>query len=479
MAAASPYYKESPISGLGMGLALLLLVAFGAASGVMIALGEMQALYVALSLLACVAVLYDFRVGAVLLIILLPFSASSVFPHELMGMRGLNPINLLVLGTLCSFLLHGRIGQEGRLLPRPLLYLYLLPFIAGGLLGMRHVDDIFPYFYEVQAIDFATATSYLRDMVLKPGLIVVVAMLVAASVAKAHKPERFFMPIVISIWVICLVTIIFVLASDLRLGQLATTAGRRTFVEIGMHPNDLGRLFLMAYALMLFTWWEAREPRFKLLLFFTLGILSLAILFTFSRGAFTGFMLVNGLFLMWKFNAKTLSLALLGAAVVAAFAPGYLYRRVMVGFESGSIDAVSAGRVEGIWMPLLPEIWKSPLWGNGLGSVMWSDPMVTEAMIPVTHPHNAFFEAVLDTGFIGFALLLAFYWTVWKGFRSLGSHAYLSPEMRGFFQGATVGLVAFFVTGWAGSTLMPRYEWVFLWVAIGMMYGMLARRPAS
>ena len=43
----------------------------------------------------------------------------------------------------------------------------------------------------------------------------------------------------------------------------------------------------------------------------------------------------------------------------------------------------------------------------------------------------------------------------------------------------TAALLGFFVTGWAGSTLLPRYEWVFLWVAIGMMYGMLARRPAS
>jgi O-antigen ligase len=143
------------------------------------------------------------------------------------------------------------------------------------------------------------------------------------------------------------------------------------------------------------------------------------------------------------------------------------------------VDDVSAGRVEGLWTPLLPEIWKSPVWGNGIGSILWSQPMVTEVIDPALHPHNAYLEAILDLGFLGLAALMMFYWTVWKGFRNLGSHAFLSPELRGFFQGAAAGLLGFFLTGWAGSTLMPRYEWVFLWVAIGMMYGMLARRPAS
>jgi hypothetical protein len=51
--------------------------------------------------------------------------------------------------------------------------------------------------------------------------------------------------------------------------------------------------------------------------------------------------------------------------------------------------------------------------------------------------------------------------------------------MRGFYQGAAAGLVSFAVTGFAGSSLYPRPEYVFLWLAIGMMYGQLARRPAD
>jgi O-antigen ligase len=298
-------------------------------------------------------------------------------------------------------------------------------------------------------------------------------------VNKSQKPERFLVPVIVSVWAMCVLEIVFVVISGIRMGELAGTDARQFFRAIGLHANDLGRLYVMAYALLLFTWWETKEPGLKLALFFTIGIVGIALLLTFSRGAFLGFLVVNALFLLWKFNSKTLGLALLGTVALAVLAPGALYRRVTMGFDSGDYDVVSAGRIDGIWLPLLPEVWRSPLIGSGVGSIMWSYPMVTESMTPVLHPHSAYLEAVLDAGFIGLACFLAYYYTVYRGFRSLGGHAFLSPTLRGFFQGATAGLAAFFVTGWAGSSLMPRFEWSFLWVAIGMMYGLLSRRPAS
>jgi O-antigen ligase len=261
--------------------------------------------------------------------------------------------------------------------------------------------------------------------------------------------------------------------------MLAATSNREFLSAIGIHANDLGRVYAAAYALLLFTWWESKRPGLKTFLFITMGVLAFALMLTFSRGAFTGFIVVNLLFLAWKFNAKTAMLAIAAIAIFAIFAPGYLYSRVMLGVDSGDANTVSAGRIDEIWLPLLPEIFKSPIWGNGLGSVMWSSPMLAGAMHTVDHPHNAYFETLLDMGIVGLGVLLAFYWYVWRGLRKLGSNAYLSPEMRGFFQGAAASLIAFLVSGMAGSSLRPTFEFVHLWMAIGMMYGLLARRPAG
>jgi O-antigen ligase len=270
-----------------------------------------------------------------------------------------------------------------------------------------------------------------------------------------------------------------VVFTGVSLGVLASSHQRTFFSALGMHANDLGRLYAVAYALLLFTWGESKDAGLKSLLVVTMGVLTIALMLTFSRGAFVGFMLVNALFLLWKFNARTVALGLLVAGVGAMLLPGAVLSRLSLGFagSGGDINTVSAGRVEEIWMPLMPEVLKSPPWGNGLESTMWSNAVWSEQMLAVTHPHNAYMQAVLDMGVIGLVLLLAYYLHVYRRLRELGSNPYLSPTLRGFYQGAVAGLLCFLVTGFAGSSLRPTPEFSFLWVAIGMMYGQLLRRP--
>jgi len=457
------------------GLALL-----GAAMGVSLVLGELDALFVVLALLGCLATLYDFRAGAVLLILLLPVSDSNLFPHAVFGVTGLNPLNLLIGATLLSYFLHGRqkAGGGGAFVPKKLWWLYLAPLIVGGLLGARHADEIPSLFYEAEAIQFLDAAGYLRDILARPLLTVLIALLVAAAVSRSKKPDGFLVAIGVSIWLICLLSIGFVFKSGATLAELADPAARGFFTGIGLHANSLGRLFAVAYALLLFAWAQSSDRTFRTACVATMGVLILALLLTFSRGAFVGFLIVNGLFFLWRFNAKTAALVMLGAVALMLLAPEQVFERMSVGFDEDA-NAVSAGRIDTIWLPLLPELWRSPLWGNGLGSTMWSDAMHRGLMLEVTHPHSAYLEALLDVGIIGMSLLLAYYVHVWKNLRALGSNAFLAPEMRGFYQGAAAALLMLLVTGLVGSSLAPLPEQVFLWMAIGVMYGQLARRPAG
>jgi O-antigen ligase len=453
------------------------MLALALGSGYALALHEMAGLYVALSLICGVAVLLDFRAGAVLLLLLLPASASTLFPHSLMGVTGLNPLNLLILATIGSYLMSGRLHMRAPV-PKRLLWLYVVPIAVAGLIGMGHINAIPSFFYELEVVTFYTATQYLILMVVKPLLIVACAVMIGAAAARSEKPERFIIPIAVSVWLIALLQVGFVIVSGTSLATLASADARNVYEPLGMHANELGRIYMLAFALLLFTWGEARSSGLKLFLLITLGVVATALVLTFSRTALVGTFLVGGLFLMWKFNAKRLSLALLGAMLIALFAADVLYSRLTLGFGEGA-DAVSAGRIEGVWVPLLPELAKSPLWGNGLNSILWSFPMQSGDMAPSGHPHNAYLEAALDMGIIGLALLLAYFAHVWRGFRTLGSNASLSPELRGLFQGATAALVAFFVACLTGGSLRPDSDSAYLWIAIGLMYGLLARRPAG
>ena len=466
-------------SSSGLALGFVLLGIFAVISGIGIAVGEFEALAASLSVIACVAALVDYRVGAVLLMVMLPVESSSYFPHSVFGIRGLNPVNLVLAATLVSFLVRGE--NLGRIVPKQLGWLYLAPVLVAGALGVRHVDDIYPLFYELEIIHYTDAFGYVRDVVVKPLFMVIATLLIAAAVARAKRVENFLVPVIMAVWLVSLMVIGFVAASGMSLGELALHNARSFLSAIGMHANDLGRLFAVAYALLLFTWGETKDARLKTVLLATMGVLTLALLFTFSRGAFIGWVMVNVLFLIWKFNARTLGLAILGGAVALAYMPGAVISRMSLGLIGGSADAnaFSAGRVDEIWTPLLPEILSSPPWGNGLDSTMWAHALWAETMLPVTHPHNAYIQAILDMGLIGLGLLLAFYWHVYRNFRALGSNAYLSPTMRGFYQGAVAGLLCMLITGFAGSSLRTTAEFSFLWFAIGMMYGQLARKPTA
>ena len=478
MATVTLPQAQAPSRHLWLVAGFVLLVG-AAAGGYALAMQEVQALYVGLAGAAAVAVLMDYRIGAILLLALLPVSSTSLFPRGMLGVTGLNPVNLLLAATLIAYLVKGRLENPGALVPKPLAVLFILPIAVAAVLGTTHVDDIHPGFFEQLVINYTNWPGYLRDAAIKPLFTVLAAVLVAAAVARARRPEPYVAALAIGAVLLALVMFGFVIASGVRIGWLASPRARAFFDQISTHANELGRVFVTVYALMLFSWWETKNEKAKVAMFVALGIMTIGIVLTFSRNAFLGFFLVNGLFLLWRFQAKKLGLAMLGAAVAAAFAPAAIYRRLSYGFDSGSADAVSAGRIDGIWGPLVPDMLESPLWGTGLDSIMWSHAMTGGQMLFVGHPHNAYLQAILDMGLIGLGMTLVYYWTVWRGFRALGSNAYLTPMVRGFFQGACAALVAFAVAGMTGGSLRPQPENIPLWMAIGMMYGLLARKPAA
>jgi O-antigen ligase len=461
------------------GIALL-----GALCGVVLAAGGLTAFYLCASLLACAFVLADFRYGVVLLILLMPLSGSStMFPHEMFGIVGLNPLNLLLAGTCGSWLLRACFdGSLRRFLPRPLLLLYVLPIVVAGAIGTRHIHEIAPTLLLVyQGLDFGDAGSYLREMMLKPLLMVVFAVLVAAAVAKSERPVRFLLPAVISMCFMAAIVPVYVAQTGIGLQALASSDEREFLSALGLHANDLGRLYALAYALLLFTWAEAKELTLRGVLLAAAGATAVAIVLTFSRGALVELGVVSALYVLWRRSPRTVAFAAVVGVAALVLAPAALYHRMETG-EGAGLNAISAGRVDGLWLPLLPEVLRHPLFGNGIGSILWSEPMregAGQQVLPVTHPHNAYLEALLDMGIVGMVMLCAYFVHVFRGLRELSRDPRLEPALRGLFQGAAAGLVGMLVSDFTDSSLAPRPEQAFLWLAIGMMYGEYARRAGE
>jgi len=451
--------------------------------GVSVAAGGLMAFLLCLSLLACGFVLFDFRIGVVALILLMPLSGSStLFPHEMFGITGLNPLNLLLMATFCSYLLQALAGGGLRnFLPRPLLWLYIAPILAAGAIGSQHIHQIAPtLLVYYQGLDFQGAAGYLEAMVLKPLLMVLFCLLVAAAAAKSARPERFVIPAVVSMCLMATLVPVYVIESGISLHALAASDERGFLSALGLHANDLGRLYAIAYALLIFTWTEARGAWLRSTLLAAAGLMALSLVLTFSRGAFVALAVVNVLYVVWGRSIRTMVVAAVLVVAALAWAPAAVVDRLMTG-EGGGLNAISAGRVNGLWLPLLPDVLRHPLFGNGISSILWSEAMRRGAgaqVLAVTHPHNAYLEALLDTGVVGTVLLCSYFVHVWRRMRAVVRAPDVEPLLRGFYLGACAGLLAMLVSDLTDSSLAPRPEQAFLWLAIGMMYGEYARRAA-
>jgi O-antigen ligase len=451
------------------------LTALGLMWGALVGLAGLPAAVICVAVFACVFVMRDFRVGALLLIAFMPISQSYVFPRAMFGITGLNPVNLLMLTTMMSLFMRSLgDGTWKHFMPKQVFWWCIAPLIMGASLGVFHVEEIPKLFRDLNLIEFETPVGYVFEYLLKPTTFVCYALLVAAAVERSEHQERFLTPMIISVYVMSLVAIGYVLMTGISLSELSGVYSRHFFSAIGMHANDLGRLYATAYALLLFMWDRTSSRPLQFFVVIAMMLVAAALLLTFSRGAFFGFVLVNVIFLLSRRCTRNYILATLLIPVALAIAPGALWDRLEMGFGQNA-NAVSAGRTSEIWAPLIPELDKSPIWGDGLGSILWSNAMLEGRLPMVAHPHNAFLQAYMDMGVIGLLMLVGFWAFCWFNFRRFCKDQRLKPELQGFFEGAAAGTIAFLWAGFAGSSIAPAAEQLFLWLAIGVVFGVRMR----
>ena len=421
-------------------------------------------------------ILRDFRIGVIFLIMLMPLAESTFFPRQMFGITGMNPVNLLMLATLGSYAIKHMFGNSGyTFMPRQLFWLYLIPIILAGIHGAMSANEIPSYLQPLGVTTFDGPVGYLRDIMMKPLLLVILALLVGAAVYESERPELFFIPALIMLCVYSLMIIGAYAFAGQSLNTLAEGSSRGFLSKLGMHANDLGFLLSIAYTLILFIQAYLRASLLKAIMIMSLVVIATALILTFSRGAYLGFAVANVIFLLSRKRFKVVIYGLLIAALLMLAMPDAVYERLGMGVSSGNVDKISAGRVDGIWIPLLPELLKNPVVGQGLSSILWSDAMKQGVMLPVGHPHNAYLDVLLDMGVVGLALFTAFFWYIWKGFRNSMAQEANGDFMRGLFEGASIVLIVLLAQGISGQRFTPIPPEILLWTSIGYLFGYQAK----
>lgn len=452
-------------------IAVAVLVGF-----IAVAYSEVAALLPLVFVLLMALPMQIYRYAIFIPVFLIPLGSTTLIPREMFGVTGINPLNMSLLLSIVALCLIWLVQPWKVSYPKwpGYFWVYVFMMALGALHGAMHVDEIPEYFRALGVIKFNTIGGYLQDTFLKQMLILVTAFLFSIAVRNALQPTYCLAPLFASTLVLPIAAISIVYLSGDSLSNLASSDSRGFLSVLGMHANELGLLFNMMFALSIFCFFNVSGASRKLILGLICVILTGAIALTFSRGAYLGFLAVVMYLLLSKgqFRITVFAMAL-GFAVVMLI-PDAVIERASSGLAQGDADDISAGRVSGIWRPLLGDILSSPIIGHGRNAILWTEAAQDQSILPVGHPHSAYIAAVLDYGLLGAVIIFSFYLHMWHVFKTMAEIS-IEPIWRGFFRGSMACILLLLVQGVTDDSFTPSSTQPFLWLAYGVAMGLISR----
>jgi O-antigen ligase len=245
--------------------------------------------------------------------------------------------------------------------------------------------------------------------------------------------------------------------------------GRVAWRGLFGNPNDLAAMTLLALSMCLGMFFSGRHALLRLISMSGVGLLSLVVMLTQSRGALVAMFVFGFAALLstkGKQRLKLIYALLLAAGVGAAVAPKSVWERFAglanVGTETEKLQEVDPeGSAEQRW-----EIWKvarritadHPIFGVGWGAYPYEhrDYALRPEFKPTARggrdTHSTLFNVVAETGFVGLALFSGvFLSAVLFAERARRAARHVLPDDATMLLYLELGLLAYFVAGIWGS----------------------------
>ena len=426
------------------------------------------AFLVVIALMAWTAL--DFRIGTVLVLVLIHISGTVFIPRELGGIQGLNPINLLILGTVFSYVIS-HTGSKKLSIPwtPSLFYFYLLPFMLAALLGTTKVHLIPQAFETMKLVSFSSGFGYFRDLFIKPNFVILGAFLLALVIQEAKNPARYVHVISAGCVMLAGAVLGAFIISGASIGLLSGANARGFLSVLGMHANEISLCLNLGYALLIFSL-AGHKGFSRALLFIALIAMAIAILMTFSRAGIGAFIVVNSIFLIRRRQIGTLIAFVMIAAIVGLIFLDPIMERLGTGVATGNRAEISAGRLDKIWLPLLDDFSLTWLFPHGPSAIMWSPPLLNGTMLFAGHTHSAYLGLLYDYGILFGALIVGFLIYLFRQFVRY-SKSDPDPGMRHLFEGACVAMLVLAMQGISDDRFTPTVAQTPLWCAVGILIG--------
>ncbi|MGZ5528397.1 MAG: O-antigen ligase family protein [Limisphaerales bacterium] len=420
--------------------------------------------------------LRDFKLICAAIILILPIAPTVLLSKDVIGISGVKIIFGLVAFACVSLFFSCALRPGTIIIPRMprLLLLYIVVVIFAALNGARSVGQTPDYLQALGIIKDKTPIAYIEISLFVPLMITASAMAVATLAANARDPRWILFPVLASAMLLASVVCFFAIKGGATIADMADQESRRYLSGSGLHANEIGLMMNMAFAVSLAVALFAEGTGLKFLASFCSAIVLGAVFLTFSRGAYLGTLLVVVYFVITRRKWKLTIAAILLLGISLALIPDSMVKRSAYGARGNNIDDVSSGRVDEIWIPLLPSVAKHPFLGSGSGSTLWSDAAKERKMLPVGHPHSAYLAALLDVGAVGSLVVLLFLASLWRTLWQL-SRIHRFRPLKSFFYGASCCIPILLIQGATDDSFMPGYTHAYLWLTYGAALGIKAR----
>jgi putative inorganic carbon (hco3(-)) transporter len=235
--------------------------------------------------------------------------------------------------------------------------------------------------------------------------------------------------------------------------------------------NHLAAAMLMVFPLINYLRLHSENRYLRIGLAAALALTLLAVLGTYSRGAFVGLAAILPLF-WWRSKKKALSLIVLSGLAIGALAamPDKFFDRMST-IKTAEQDGSFASRLDA-WQTAINIAAQRPLTGVGFRAYEIRDVYVrfnpgTPRTAHGLAMHSIYFQVLADQGYPGLLLFLAIGFFSWRNARYVVRAARGRPELAWASDLAsmiTISLVAYFVAGAALS--LAYYDFYYCLVAI-------------
>lgn len=436
----------------------------------------------------------DWYKGACGLVFLMAILEHHDMPHAILGIPGLNPWNIMLLITLCSWLFHKQ--QEGLHWDMPrginlLLILQLLLFAIGFLrivfdeTGLKEIQILRDY-----GLNYATGAGLWNEYLVNtlkwavPGL-----LLFHGCNSRSRLMMALFslllMYIVLSLLVYKAIPPWKIINVD-SLTKYALKLDNR----VGYHRVDLSAMLAGASWALFSVVTLVRKNWQRSGLLMAGGMVILGQALTGGRSGYVAWSLIGLLFAFFRWR-KLLIVVPLIIVMLLTFIP-QISDRVMVGFNSREasgysdsdntvdLDTVTAGR-DGIWRLSLNKFRESPMIGHGRLAVVRTGVIsksIEELGEPFGHPHSAYIEQLVDNGILGLIIILLFYLSVSRMSLSLLRDKSTSLHVA-VGSVALAIILAQLITSLTAQSFYPRQGVVGMWCAIGLMLRVYVERAKA